>query len=100
MSPYFSKGFILYTFITDFSYASVLTLKDHDNAEIPISFMSLTFKGAEINYSQVDKHTYMVYKSVRHYRPYLLKSRTKVIVPYAAIHNVLIQKELGEKISH
>ena len=42
----------------------------------------------------------MVYKSVKHYRPYLLKSRTKVIVPYAAIHNVLIQKELGEKRAH
>ena len=42
----------------------------------------------------------MVYKSVKHYKPYLLKLKTKVIVPYAAIRNVLVQKELGEKRAH
>ena len=100
MSPDFSKEFILYMFATNFSYADFLTQKNHEDTEIPISFMSLTFKGAKLNYSQVDKHAYMVYKLVKHYRPYLLKSRTKVIVPYAAIRNVLIQKVLGEKRAH
>ena len=51
MSPDFSKEFILYTFTTDFSYAVVLTQKNHEDAEIPISFMSSTFKRDEINYS-------------------------------------------------
>ena len=55
MSPYFSKYFILYTFATNFSYAGVLTQKSHEDIKIPISFMSSTFKGAELNYSQVDK---------------------------------------------
>ena len=100
MSPYFNKYFLLYTFSTDFSYATVLAQKNHEDAEMPISFMILTFKGVELNYSQVDKQAYTVYKSVKHYRPYILKSRTKVIVPYAAIHNVLVQKELGEKRAH
>ena len=62
--------------------------------------MSSTFKGSKLNYSQVDKQAYTVYKSVKHYRPYLLKSKTKVIVSYAAIRNVLVQKELGEKRTH
>ena len=100
MSPYFSKYFILYTFSTDFSYAAVITYKNHEDVEILISFMSSTFKGVELNYSQVDKQAYTVYKSVKHYRPYLLNPRTKVIVPYASIHNVLVQKELGEKRAH
>ena len=95
MSPDFSKYFILYTFATKFSYSAVLMQKNHEDTEIPISFMSSTFKGAELNYSQVDKQAYRVYKSVKHYRTYLLKSGTKVIVPYAAIRNILIQKELG-----
>jgi hypothetical protein len=34
---------------------------------------------------------------VKHFRSYLLKSRTKVIVPYPAVRNLLVQKELGEK---
>ena len=62
--------------------------------------MSSTFKGAELNYSQVEKQAYTIYKSVKNYRTYLLKSRTKVIIPYMSIHNLLIQKELGEKRAH
>ena len=46
MSPKFSKYFVLYTFATDFSYVAVLTQKNHEDAEIPISFMSSTFEGA------------------------------------------------------
>ena len=53
MSPYFSKDFILYTFANDFYYASVLTQKNQEDTEIPISFMISTFKGVEINYSKV-----------------------------------------------
>jgi hypothetical protein len=52
MSPNFSKYFTLYTFTSDRSYAAVLTQKNDDNNEIPISFMSYSFKGAELNYPQ------------------------------------------------
>ena len=100
MSRYFNKYFILYTFATDFSYAAVLTQKIHEDAEISNMVMSSTFKGVELNYYQVDKQAYTVYKSVKHYRTYLLKSRTEVIIPYAEIRNVLVQKELGEKRAH
>ena len=62
--------------------------------------MTSTFKGAELKYSKIDKQAYTVYKSAKHFRPYLLKSRTKVIMPYESIRNVLIQKELGEKRAH
>ena len=55
MLPYFSKYFILYTFSTDFSYVAMLTQKNAEDVEIPISFMSSTFEGAELNYTQVDK---------------------------------------------
>ena len=55
MSLDFSKVFVLYTFATDFSYVAILTQKNHEDTGIPISFRSLTFKGAELNYSQVDK---------------------------------------------
>ena len=51
----FDKDFILYTFATDFSYVVVLTQKHAKDTKIPISFMSSTFKGAEINYTQIDK---------------------------------------------
>jgi hypothetical protein len=45
----------------------------------------------------VDKQAFVVFKAVKHFRPYLLKSKTKVIVPYTTVRNLLVQKELGEK---
>jgi hypothetical protein len=71
--------------------------KNIENNEIPIAFMSSNFKGEELNYLAVDQQTYVVFKAVKHFWSYLLKSRTKVIVPYPAVRNLLVQKEMGEK---
>jgi hypothetical protein len=59
--------------------------------------MSSAFKGEELNYPVVDQQAYVVFKDVKHFRSYLLKSRTKIVVPYPAVRNLLVQKELGEK---
>ena len=84
LSPYFNKDFILYTFASDISYAAVLTQLNQQNNEVPISFMSSNFKGEELNYHEVDKQVFVVFKDVKHFRPYLLKSKTKIIVPYSS----------------
>ena len=34
---------------------------------------------------------------VKHFRPYLLRSHTKFIVPHAMVRALLIQKELGDR---
>jgi hypothetical protein len=97
MSPDFSQDFTLYTFASDRSYVVVLTQKNAENHEVPITFMSSAFKGDELNYPAVDQQAYVVFKAVKHFWSYLLKSRTKVIVPYLVVRNLLVQKELGEK---
>jgi hypothetical protein len=75
----------------------MLTQKNAESNEIHIAFMSSAFKGAELNYPVIDQHAYAIFKAVKHFRSYLLKSKTKVIVPYPFIGNLLVQKELGEK---
>jgi hypothetical protein len=97
MIPEFSQDFTLYTFASDRSYVAVLTQKNDENNEVPIAFMSSAFKGVELNYSAVDQQAYDVFKAVKHFRYYLLKSRMKIIVPYPPVRNLLVQKELGEK---
>jgi hypothetical protein len=97
MSPDFSKDFMLYTFASDISYVVVRTQKNAENNEIPISFMSFAFKGEELNYPAVDQQAYVVFKAIKHFRPYLLKYKIKVSVPYPIVRNMLVQKELGEK---
>lgn len=100
MSPNFLKEVILYTFATDTSYAAVLTQKNQDGDEVAISFMSAGLDGPQIKYPKVEKHVYTMFKVVKHFRPYLLKSHTKIIIPYSIVRNLFVQKELGEIQSH
>ena len=55
MSHDFLREFILYTFATDTSYADVLTQKNQDGDEVPISFMSAGLDGPQLKYPEVDK---------------------------------------------
>jgi len=68
----------------------VLAPKNVERNEIPISFMRSAFKGAELNYPMVDQQAYVVFKSVKHFRSYLLKSMTKIVVPYPVVRNMLV----------
>jgi hypothetical protein len=67
MNPNFSQDFTLYTFASDHSYVAVLTQKNVENNEVPITFMSSAFKGAELNYPVVDQQAYVVFKAVNHF---------------------------------
>eukprot|EP00253_Pinus_taeda_P005513 PITA_05513 len=99
-TPNFSNHFILYTLASTSSYAAVLTQINDQNLEAPISFYSSNLQGVELNYSEVEKKAFVVYKVVKHYRPFLLKAHTKVIVPFSAVRQLLIQRELGEKMAN
>ena len=50
-----------------------------------------------MNYPMVDKQAYAVFKAVKQFRPYILKNRTKVIVPHLVVRSLFVQKELGER---
>ena len=63
----FNKDFILYTFASDISYVDVLTQHNKQNYEVPISFMSSNFKGVEINYHEVDKQAFDVFRAIKHF---------------------------------
>ena len=95
--PTSKKDFILYTFPSDDSLASMLTQKEEGGDEYPISFMSTFLQGDELNYPVVDKKSYVVFKAVKQFRPYILNNRTKVIVSHLAVRSLFIQKELGER---
>ena len=77
--------------------AVVLTKKEYGGDEFPISFMSTGLQGVELNYLTIDKQAYTVFKAVKQFRPYILKNRTKVIVPHPAVRSLFVQKELGER---
>ena len=97
LSPDFNREFYLYTFASNFSYAGVLTQRNAQGDELPILFTSSAFTGAELNYLEVEKQAYAIFKVVKNFRPYLLKSKMNVIMPFPSVQNLLVQKDLGEK---
>ena len=96
-TPDFSKHFSLYTLATETSYGVVLTQPNDQQEEAPISFFSSNLQGAKLNYSDVEKQAFAVFKSIKNFRPFLLKTHTKIIVPFSAVRQLLVQKEVGEK---
>eukprot|EP00253_Pinus_taeda_P019263 PITA_19263 len=57
-----------------------------------------TFQRAmDIAFKDIEKQAYAVFKAIKYFRPFLLKTHTKVIVPFPAVRNLLIQKDVGEK---
>ena len=59
--------------------------------------MSSNLKGDELNYHEVDKQAFVVFKAVKHFHPYLLKSKTKVVVPFSAVRNLLVTERPWRK---
>ena len=96
-TPNFSDPFILYTFASDRSYAVILTQENQDKVEAPIAFFSSNLQGAELNYLDVEKQAYVVFKAIKYFRHFLLKNHTKIIVPFPVVRNLLVQKDVGEK---
>jgi len=74
----------------------VLTQKDDENHEAPVSFMRTNIQGDELNYPSIYKHAYTVYKAVKHFIYYILKNHTKVIVPHPVVRYLFTQQDMGE----
>ena len=87
----------MYTFASQTSYAVVLTQLNDEQIEAPVSFFNSNFQGVELNYSEVEKKAFGVFKFVKHFTPFLIKTHTKIIVPFSAVRQLLMQRELGEK---
>ena len=66
-SPNFYKEFILYTFASDHSIATVLTQNNEVTKEFTVSFMSIWLQGTELKYPAINKQEFVVFKVVKHF---------------------------------
>lgn len=96
-SPNFEREFILYTFSSDNSITTVLTQKDEVGEEFLVSFMRTGLQGVELNYPAIDKYTFFIFKAVKHFQPYFLRSHTKIIIPHLVVRSLHIQKDLRDR---
>jgi len=90
-NPKFNMYFLLYTFSSDTSLTAMLTKKDELNNERLISFVSVSLQGPNIKYPTMGKKAFIMYKVVKHFRPYLLKNPCIVFMLHPTVRAPLVQ---------
>ena len=95
--PNFDNEFILYTFASNHLIATMITQKNEEGEEFPISFMRSRLQGAKLNYPTINKQAFQLLKVMKHFQTHLLRSHTNIIVPHSTTISLVIQKELGDR---
>lgn len=73
----------------------ILLQKNEDNEEVPIYFMSVPLKKHELKYPLMEKQAYVVVKTIKQFRYYILHSQAIVFVPHSVVKSILIQQDIG-----
>jgi hypothetical protein len=95
VSPNFDKYFILYSFSSEETIASILTQRNSKGEELPISFMRKTLHDYELRYSEIEKQALSLVKAVSHFRTYILSSHVIAYVPTSPV-KMLLNQQLRE----
>ena len=96
-SPNFDNEFISCTFASDHWIAVVLTQKNEEGEKFTVSFMSTDLQDVELKYPAINKQAFAVFKVVKHFLQYLLRSHAKIIVPHSVIKSLRVQKEPSDQ---
>jgi hypothetical protein len=93
ISSNYSQDFIIFSFASQDTIASVLLQKDIDDYDHPISFMRKVLRDLDLNYSITNKQAYALVKSLKHFRNYVGYRKIKSYVPYPKVKDVLSQQD-------
>jgi hypothetical protein len=92
--PDYSKDFLIFSFASFDTVATVLLQKNAEGLEQPIAFFSRALRDAEIKYDIMEKQAYALVKSLKDFRVYVLHSKVIAYVPSASVKEILIQPDI------
>jgi hypothetical protein len=95
--PYYSKDFLIFSFASFNTLATVLLQKNIEGLEKPISFFSGALRDVELKYDIMDKKYYALVKALKSFRFYVLHSRIISYVPSSFVKEILIQPDIDGK---
>ena len=88
------KDFIIYCYALEHTFSSILTQKDDQDNEAPIAFMSVPLKKHELNYTQMEKHIFVLVKAMKQFGCYIFHSHSSVYVHEIVVKSILTQQEI------
>jgi hypothetical protein len=81
----YSKEFLIFSFASFDTVATVLLQKNVEGLEQPISFFSRALRDVELKYDIMDKQAFSLAKALKSLRVYVLQSRFISYVPVAPL---------------
>ena len=88
ISPDFQKDFIIFSFASEHTIATVLLQKNDQGYEKPIAFFSKSLRDSTLKYNIMEKQALALVKAIKDFRVYILYSHIIAYVPNS------IQREL------
>eukprot|EP00253_Pinus_taeda_P018003 PITA_18003 len=93
VSPDYTQDFILFSFASEHTMATVL-LQKRDDHERPIAFFSRAIRDAALKYNIIEKQVLALVKALKYFWVYILHSHVLAYVPNATVKDVLVQADL------
>jgi hypothetical protein len=94
ISPDYSKDFLIFSFASFDTVATVLLQKNTEGLEQRISFFSRALRDAEIKYDSMEKQYYALVKALKAFRVYVFHSKIIAYVPSASVKDILIKPDI------
>jgi len=89
----YNKEFQIFSFASEDTIAGVLVQKNDEGQKQPISFMSRALQNSELNYTTMEKQSYALVKSLKHFIIFIGYSKIVGYVPHASVKNILAQQD-------
>ena len=93
VSPDFDKFFLVFSYASEHTIATVLLQKNDQGEEQPIAFFSKMLRDGELKYDIMEKQTYALIKALKYFRIYILHSHVVAYVPSSVAKSILTQPD-------
>ena len=89
ISPNFKKDFIIFSFASEHTIATVLLQKNDQGYEQPIAFFRKSLRDATLKYNIMEKQALSLVKAIKDFRVYTLYSHIIAYVPNLVVKDIL-----------
>jgi len=91
ISPDFQKNFIIFSFASEHTIATILLQKNDQGYEQPIAFFSKSLRDATLKYNIMEKQALVLVKAIKDFRVYILHSHIIAYVTNSVVKDILTQ---------
>ncbi len=91
ISPKFDRDFILFSFASKHTIATILLQKNDQGYEQPIAFFSKALRDPSLKYNIMEKQAFALVKAIKDFRVYILYSHIIAYVPNLVVEDILTQ---------